>query len=109
MKKIILIALAVLLIIISIFLSMKYIEKKSIERHFNEYLNEHNYQNDVLSQKTNYDYKMGKFYVKVYYKIYPDREYHYYYYSLNDVSGVAYEKGIQIETTEYLEDVRTFK
>ena len=48
---------------------------------------------------------MGKFYIIVYYKKYPKRKYEYHYLN-NSFFGAAYENDSEIETTEYLEDVR---
>lgn len=104
MKKILLIMLAVLLIIISIFITVKYIEKRTVERHFDTFLKDHGYQDDILTRETNYDSKIGKFYTRVSYKKYPERTYEYYYFSEQRFFGAAYERGVAVETTEYLEN-----
>ena len=92
MKKVLLIISAVFLTFLLIFTAIKYIEKNSANRHFDTYLKEHSYQEDVLSQETKYDSKMGKFYIIVYYKKYPKRKYEYHY--LNNSFSVRLMKMI---------------
>ncbi|MEK4024493.1 DUF3139 domain-containing protein [Sporosarcina sp. FSL W7-1283] len=106
MKKVLVILFIVLLVIGSIFLTVKYFEKRTVERHFDSYLEEHSYQNDILSRETKYDFKIGKFYTRVYFKKYPERTYEYHYFSKERFFGAAYEKGAEIETTEYLKNAK---
>ncbi|WP_153731057.1 DUF3139 domain-containing protein [Sporosarcina obsidiansis] len=103
MKKLILITLSIPLVILLLYTTNKFIHKKSAERNFDSYVETHGYQDDIFSQETMYDSKIGVFYIRVYYKKYPEREYEYYYFSNDYIVASAYEKGVQINTDEYLE------
>lgn len=87
------------------FSSSKYLQYKNTSNQINEYLNEKNYQKDVLSKSMSYDSKLGYFYMVVYFEKYPEREYNYSRYK-GSIEGIAFEKGVQIETTDYLEGAR---
>lgn len=104
MRKSVIILLTILLVIVLVFVTSKFFEKRTVTRHFDLYLEEHGYQNDLLSKETKYDFKMGKFYTRAYFKKYPERTYEYYYFSEQRFFGAAYEKGVAVETTEYLEN-----
>ena len=59
----------------------------------------------MLRQEIKYDSKIGTYYLEVFYKKYPDREYTYYF--LNGyVVGSAMENGEIVENAEYLEDTK---
>lgn len=106
MKKLLLIILSIILIITLIFVAVKFGEKRTVEKHFENYLKEHSYLNDISSRETNYDFKLGKFYTRAYYKKYPERTYEYHYFSRDRFFGTAYEKGTEIDTTDYLKDAK---
>ena len=101
MKKIFLIVMVIVVWMIW----YKYTEYSEVDNRINEYLDEYNYQDDVLSKEVNYDSKTGDFYMTVYYKKYPERIYEYFM-SQNSIFGIAYEQSKEIETEEYLEDAR---
>lgn len=102
MKKILL--MVILLVVIGV-IWYKYTDYKEVNNRVNDYLNEYNYQDDVLSKEVKYDFKTGDFYMIVYYKDYPDRSYEYFV-NNGSIFGVAYEQDKEIETEEYLENAR---
>ena len=99
MKKFI----VIISILIALFSFSKYIEYKTTSDRIDQYLQQHQYEEDIASEHVKYEFKLGYFYKEITYKKYPDRMYEYAVYQ-GAVSGIAFEKGVEIDTTEYLED-----
>lgn len=83
----------------------KWYMKRSAERWFETYMTEHNYTDDILAKELRYNVNSGTFYFRVQFETVPEREYEYKYFSDYYVVGIAFEKGVQVETNEYLDDV----
>lgn len=98
MKKTFLIGLTILLMMYGFSKILQYTNTKAA---INRYLTEHDYQTDIVSKEMRYDEKLGYFYMVVYYENYPEREYEYFRYH-NAIKGSASEKGVEIDTEEYL-------
>lgn len=95
----------IVFIVFAGFLCFKYSEYKLVDYRVNDYLHEHNYEKDVLSKKIKYDSTTGDYYMRVYYKKYPERTYDYFVLN-NAILGIAYEHGNQIDTYEFLENTK---
>lgn len=96
--------IAVLFVCLIMFSLPKYLQYKNTSNQINAYLDENNYQQDILSKDMDYDYKLGYFYMVVYYEDYPDREYNYFRYN-GSIDSIAFENGVQIEVSDYVEGV----
>lgn len=93
-----------IIIVLSIVL-VKFLDYRKTVNLINNYLDEHGYQEDILSKEIKFNSKKGNFYMKIYYKDYPDREYEYYILR-GSIDCTAYEHGIEIDTEDYMEDLK---
>lgn len=98
LRKTLLIGLILLFFIYGL---SKFLQYTNTKEAINRYLTEQDYQKDIVSKEIRYDFKLGCFYMVVYYDNYPDREYEYFRHH-NAIKGTASEKGVEIDTEEYL-------
>jgi len=96
-KKIIFILVIIVLSIVLV----KFLDYKKTVNLINDYLDGQGYQEDVLSKEVKFNSKQGTFYMRIYYKDHPNREYEYYILR-GSVDATAYEQGIEIYTEDYM-------